>query len=137
MKIKSKTLILLGAIIINIIFLFSIYTQYYLFHFNFPEIESNINYFDPSPELKLRLLQEGKVIVIIYNSSKISEEEIKNLANIFLNNVTFFILNATFSQAFIVSSFYEKSILNITYENLLKEICRASLNPPKECIEII
>ncbi|MEM5831806.1 MAG: hypothetical protein QXP52_00530 [Candidatus Aenigmatarchaeota archaeon] len=143
MKISKKMLILIGIIFAEGIFILSIFSHYSIYSYNTPtnELKSNINFFEPSRSLKYQMLYEGKTIVIVYNYSSISIEELEGLVDIFQKNVYFFLVNYTVPQAFIISGirgriFYENTIFNLTYFNLLRELCKASIDTPKECIEI-
>lgn len=135
-KISKKVLVMLSTILIIFLF-FSSYFNYVSNSYSSFLSEENINFFEPTRELKIYLLQKRKTIVLIYGYSNISINELNNLVEIFSKNVYFFLINSSITQAFIISPIYEKTIFNISYYNLLKELCRASLEAPVECIEII
>ncbi|MEM0476130.1 MAG: hypothetical protein QW367_00630 [Candidatus Aenigmatarchaeota archaeon] len=135
-KISKKVLVMLSTILIIFLF-FSSYFNYVSNSYSSFLSEENINFFEPTRELKIYLLQKGKTIVLIYGYSNISINELNNLVEIFSKNIYFFLINSSITQAFIISPIYEKTIFNISYYNLLKELCRASLEAPVECIEII
>lgn len=137
MKTNKKMLLLIGISFLLGVFLVSIIYQYIPTFFGLIELKSNIEYFEPSRDLKYHLLIEGKTIVLIYNYSNVSVEELENIVNVFSKKVYFFLINSTNTFAFIISPIYEKTIFNLTHENLFKEICKASIEVPKECIEII
>ncbi|MEM5820389.1 MAG: hypothetical protein QW678_01935 [Candidatus Aenigmatarchaeota archaeon] len=136
-KISKKVLVMLSTILIIFLFLSSYLPSYVNNSYSSFLSEENINFFEPTRELKIYLLQKGKTIVLIYGYSNISINELNNLVEIFSKNVYFFLINSSITQAFIISPIYEKTIFNISYYNLLKELCRASLEAPIECIEII
>ncbi|MEM4772612.1 MAG: hypothetical protein QW648_01220 [Nanoarchaeales archaeon] len=135
-KISKKVLVTLSTILIIFLF-FSSYFNYVSNSYSSFLSEENINFFEPTRELKIYLLQKRKTIVLIYGYSNISINELNNLVEIFSKNVYFFLINSSITQAFIISPIYEKTIFNISYYNLLKELCKASLEAPIECIEII
>lgn len=139
-KISKKVLVMLSTILIIFLF-FSSYFNYVSNSYSSFLSEENINFFEPTRELKIYLLQKRKTIVLIYGYSNISINELNNLVEIFSKNIYFFLINSSITQAFIISPkispIYEKTIFNISYYNLLKELCRASLEAPVECIEII
>ncbi|MEM0324696.1 MAG: hypothetical protein QXW35_02245 [Candidatus Aenigmatarchaeota archaeon] len=135
-KISKKVLVMLSTILIMFLF-FSSYFSYVNNSYSMILSEKNINFFEPTRELKIYLLQNGKTIVLIYGYSNISIDELNSLVEMFSKNVYFFLINSSITQAFIISPIYEKTIFNISYYNLLKELCRASLEAPIECIEII
>lgn len=137
MKIDRKTLILVGIIFVNGLFLISIFSQYMFFSVQSIEVSENINFYEPSREIKIQLLQKGKTVVIIYNYSEVSIDSLREISNIFSKNVYFFLVNSSIPQAFIISPIREERIFNLTYENLFREICKVSLDVPKECLEII
>lgn len=137
MKISKKMLVLIAIIFMEGIFLLSIFVQYAKIPNTSLEIEGNIKFFEPSSELKYFLIREGKTIVLIYNYSQISIEKLEEIVNIFSGNVYFFLINSSLSQAFIISPLYEKTTFNLTIENIFRELCKLSLDAPKECIEII
>lgn len=140
MKKNTKIWLIAGIIIAEAIFILSIFSGYMTLNlsvYGYSErLKNYVLYEEPNSEILREIINRGKIVAIIYSNSFNSKEYYENISKTFYNEVYFFLVKRNISQAIIISPIYENSILNLTEGNLMRELCKASINSPPICTEI-
>ncbi|MEM5827993.1 MAG: hypothetical protein QW197_00585 [Candidatus Aenigmatarchaeota archaeon] len=140
MKKNTKIWLIAGIIIAEAILILSIFSGYMTLNlsvYGYSErLKNYVLYEEPNSEILREIINRGKIVAIIYSNSFNSKEYYENISKTFYNEVYFFLVKRNISQAIIISPIYENSILNLTEGNLMRELCKASINSPPICTEI-
>ncbi|MEM5829959.1 MAG: hypothetical protein QXL82_00395 [Candidatus Aenigmatarchaeota archaeon] len=139
MKKNTKIWLIAGIIIAEALLILSIFSGYLTLNIGIygysEKIKDRVIYEEPSTEILREIINKGKIVAIVYSNEFSSKEYYENISKTFYNDVYFFLVKRNVSQAIIISPIYEGSIFNLTEENLIKELCKASINSPIICTE--
>lgn len=138
MKINKKTWSIIGIIFAEAIFIFSIFSGYYIHsgqQTNRFESMNLVEYTEPNSNTIYEILSKGKTVAIIYSENFESKGFYENLSKEFYSEVIFFLVKRNVSQAIIISPIKQTQTFNLTSQSLIKEICKVVVNAPPICIE--